>query len=105
MHVYNGCKCIGYCLMHHTLIPVTRISCSVLCSVKGGASRWMDHHSVESEINIRRVRACECEDQCMIVRTNGTLLIDGLSNDVQNAPQWSTSDGHLFIDLSVTIKM
>ena len=47
----------------------------------------------------------ECEDQCMIVRTNGALLIDGLSNDVQNASQCSASDGHLLIDLSVTIKM
>eukprot|EP00955_Chlamydomonas_euryale_P047009 353561-Chlamydomonas_euryale.AAC.5 len=28
-----------------TLMPVTRISWSVDCSTKGGASRWMDHRS------------------------------------------------------------
>jgi hypothetical protein len=33
-----------------TLMPVTRISCSVLCSVNSGASRWMDHTSAASAL-------------------------------------------------------
>ncbi len=83
-----------------TLMPVTRISWSVLCSVKGGASRWMDQNSLESTRWYKsRLAASEggraTKITLMMVLTNGSLLIHGLSNDVQNASQRATADGHL----------
>ena len=43
----SECGCMHQCC-ERTLMPVTKISCSVLCSVNSGASRWMDHCSVAS---------------------------------------------------------
>ena len=42
---------------------------------------------------------CKCQNHatrsCMIVPTDGTLLIDWLADDIQNAAQGSTTDGDL----------
>ena len=44
-----------------------------------------------------RTRFCRREGkiEALMLLTDGALLVDGLANDVQNAPQGAASDGHL----------
>ena len=74
-------------------MPVTRISSSVLCSLNGGASRWIGRKEVDSGSTTRVSRSDACGAER--VRTDGSTHVHRLANDVHDAPQRAAAHGNL----------
>lgn len=83
-------------------MPVTRISCSVLCSVNSGASRWIDHCSSASANREAGTVWVGCNkiindhsSTWLALLTDGALLVHGLANHVDDTAQGAVANRHL----------